>query len=94
MVCGSGAVPIDTALTASGADKGWHDANEQMAPSRVIGVLSMQQRTMRLQVGGTMGQQAAPAEAMGAGQHHRVVQQPQADGTAILLLQLIGWCSR
>ena len=41
------------------------------------------------QVCGAVGQQAAPAEAVGAGQHDRAVQQAQADGAAVLRLQLI-----
>ena len=44
------------------------------------------------QVCGAVGQQAAPAEAVRAGEHNRAVQQAQADGAAILRLQLI--CGR
>ena len=41
------------------------------------------------QVCGAVGQQAAPAEAVRAGEHDRAVQQAQADGAAVLRLQLI-----
>ena len=41
------------------------------------------------QVCGAVSQQAAPAEAVRAGEHDGAVQQAQADGAAVLRLQLI-----
>ncbi len=39
--------------------------------------------------GGAVRHQAAPAEAVRAGQHNRIVQQAQADGALVLRLQFI-----
>ena len=46
-------------------------------------------RTAGAQRGGTVREQATPAEAMRAGEHDRVVQQAQADGAAVLARQRI-----
>ena len=40
-----------------------------------------------------MGHQAAPAEAVGTGQHHWAVQQAQADGALVVPQSVCRWLS-